>query len=396
MKASTTPLRATDIRERNEKIVLRYIRNCRESGLSQSEVVSKTGLKAPTVFRIYSRLETLGLIEPVPGKAEISERLDRKGRRPAAYRIKAGALYMIGLDFWAESLTLGVFDLNGESMLSETIKLQAEVSADQVCEIITGTVSAAIKKLKIKREKILGLGVGAPGQVNIRTREISFYARIKGMTNFPIASKLEQGLKLPVTLNNNCAILALSEFRYSLKQSDKSLFMFILRSGVNGAFINADTIFTTARATTIETGHITINSNGPRCPCGAKGCLEVMLTDLYKQPSQPNEWLFSALVDPQSGRPDDKISTAHTLDQAAEYLSAALRTVNRLYNPHNVLFIAETDGLAEAISLRVQALSAEFASHFDVEQPVLYAQAYDPVMAQRGAAELVLDVFLNQ
>ncbi|MBU0934267.1 MAG: ROK family transcriptional regulator, partial [Spirochaetes bacterium] len=323
MRTSTTPLRATDIRERNEKIVLRHIRNSQEQGLSQSEVVQKTGLKAPTVFRIYSRLETLGLIEPLLAKGEAGEKLERKGRRPAAYRIRPQALYMIGLDFWAESLTLGIFDLCGDSVLSENLSLDSDIDAEAVCDLIANTITSAIKRLKIRREKILGVGVGAPGQVNVKTREISFYSRIKGMTNFPIATKLEAALKLPVTLNNNCAVLALSEFRYTIRQTDKSLFMFILRAGVNGAFINADSIFTTARATTIETGHITIKVDGPVCPCGAKGCLEKMLTELDQNESQHGGWLFSDLVRDNLPEESSTPQAGKTLDQAAEYLSAA-------------------------------------------------------------------------
>ena len=54
MSPTVNPLRAADIRERNEKIVLRLIHASRGQGLSQSEVVQSTGLKAPTIFRIFS------------------------------------------------------------------------------------------------------------------------------------------------------------------------------------------------------------------------------------------------------------------------------------------------------------------------------------------------------
>jgi len=413
------PLRGDDIRERNEKIVLRFIRDSLNTGSSQSEVVQKTGLKAPTVFRIYTRLENLGLIEPVLSKGEASEKIERKGRRPTAYRIKPNALYMIGLDFWAESLTMGVFDLCGEALLSETKALDQSLTAVQVTDLIAEQITAAIRRLKIKREKILGVGVGAPGQVNVITREVSFYSRIKDMTAFPIAAELEALLKLPVTLSNNCAVLALAECRYSLRQPQNSLFMFLLRAGVNGAFIIGDSIFTTARATTIESGHIAIQADGPRCPCGSKGCLEALLTELHDRQTSQRDWLFSGLlpadvpsasaagtgvpvsIDSARAAAPSRSSVAETpsakliLDQAASYLAAALRTVARLYNPHTVLFVAESLNLAEAVGQRVHSLNRDYASHFDAEQAAIYAQAYDPVLAQRGAAELVLDVFFN-
>jgi len=49
------PERAHLIRQRNERLVLRLI--FRSGSLSQSKAVQHTGLKAPTVFRIFSDLE---------------------------------------------------------------------------------------------------------------------------------------------------------------------------------------------------------------------------------------------------------------------------------------------------------------------------------------------------
>ena len=97
------PLRASDVRQHNEKMVLFLIYQAKRSGVSQSEVVQSTGLKAPTVFRIFNHLEEDGLIEPL---ALIQpETLQKKGRRPVAYRVRENALYTIGLEFWVDCIT---------------------------------------------------------------------------------------------------------------------------------------------------------------------------------------------------------------------------------------------------------------------------------------------------
>jgi predicted Rossmann fold nucleotide-binding protein DprA/Smf involved in DNA uptake len=93
------PARAASIRERNERLVLRLI--FRKGPLSQSEAAKLTGLKPPTVFRIFLELERAGLIAADagrrPGPAE------RKGRRPQDYRVVPSAAYAVGVDFWAGS-----------------------------------------------------------------------------------------------------------------------------------------------------------------------------------------------------------------------------------------------------------------------------------------------------
>lgn len=61
------PLRTADLRVHNQNIVLSMIHAAGRQGTSQSEVVHKTGLKAPTIFRIFSSLEEDGLIESIEG-----------------------------------------------------------------------------------------------------------------------------------------------------------------------------------------------------------------------------------------------------------------------------------------------------------------------------------------
>ena len=59
-------LRAEDIRLHNMRKVLSFIHAARNSGgLSQSDIVNRMSLKAPTAFRIFTALESEGLIVPI-------------------------------------------------------------------------------------------------------------------------------------------------------------------------------------------------------------------------------------------------------------------------------------------------------------------------------------------
>ena len=75
-----TPIRAADIKELNERLVLGMVFSAERA--SQSEVANRSGLKAPTVFRIFGELERAGLIAPVASPPLAA---DRKGRRPTWY-----------------------------------------------------------------------------------------------------------------------------------------------------------------------------------------------------------------------------------------------------------------------------------------------------------------------
>ena len=61
MKSQHSALRGKDIRKGNEKLVLSLIQ--KQELLSQSEAVELTGLKAPTILRIFTNLEESGFIK---------------------------------------------------------------------------------------------------------------------------------------------------------------------------------------------------------------------------------------------------------------------------------------------------------------------------------------------
>ena len=194
-------------RQRNEKIVLRLIHSSRERGLSQSEVVLATGLKPPTIFRIFSYLEEAGYImaveRPLLAQGEEEVRQERKGRRPQAYVARKETFYSLGVEFWVERVSLGIFDFQGNSVYSTMVPLTRKEDAEAVTDLIARLVEEAIASLHLPQESILGLGLGAPGQVSVGVREVVYYPRIPGMKDFPIAARLEARLGLPVSIHNN-------------------------------------------------------------------------------------------------------------------------------------------------------------------------------------------------
>ena len=385
MAPGTGPLRAADIRQRNQKIVLRLIHSARERGLSQSEVVLATGLKPPTIFRIFSSLEEMGYIEPLE-RAVAGARPDHKGRRPLAYVAKRDALYVIGVEFWYERVSLGVFDFQGTSVYSKMVNLSREEDALSLVGLIASLVDEAIASLKIPRDHVLGVGIGAPGEVNVGRREVAAYQRIPGMKDFPIAKLLEEKLGLEVLVHNNCSVVAKSEFRYGGLGDEDSLFMFLLRSGVNGAFVDRGKVFLSPRGTTIEMGHISIDYDGPVCECGSRGCLEAFISALNVENLAAGRWLFES---------DSPGAEKGKLELASGYLASAVQTLSRLFKPSSFLFVSYSDEVSEALADGVRRRLADNPSSFDEVQPHFIGRSYDPSLAQRGAADLVIDSFLE-
>ncbi len=121
MKIHDAPLRSEDVRQKNEKIILQAIQKSR--GLSQSEVVALTGLKAPTVLRIFTYLEERGLIQVTD---TVERQLpERKGRKPVFYQVNPTTHYTIGIEFWSRQISIIMTDFQKNLIYSSTVAFVA-------------------------------------------------------------------------------------------------------------------------------------------------------------------------------------------------------------------------------------------------------------------------------
>jgi predicted NBD/HSP70 family sugar kinase len=383
------PLRASDLRAHNQNIVLSIIYASQSRGISQSEVVHKTGLKAPTIFRIFSSLEEDGFIIPIFNEIKEDE-VVKKGRRPVSYVANKDALYTIGVEFWSSCLSVAVFNFLGEKIYASAKQLHKDIMADEITDLIVGCVELLIMKLNIPKSKILGLGVAAPGQVDLNKQIILYYAPIKNMKNYPIVQLLHERLAVDIVLHNNCSALALGEYRYGGIDHNGSMFTFLIRSGVNGAFVYDDKIYVNSKNQTIETGHIPISLDGPHCSCGGKGCLQSFIQKLDYGTIKSGNVLFESF-DIMLEKEDPHAIKA--IEQAAAYLVIAIRTIMRLFSPQSFLLIACSTVVADALAREVKKLLEPDA--FESITPQIFATAYDPFIAPKGASDLVINKFFQ-
>ena len=383
------PVRASDIRHRNIMAVLAAIYASRgRGGASQSDIVNRIGLKAPSVFRIFTYLEQNGyIVQCGTGKAADES---RKGRHPVYYTVRPDAVYTIGIDFWASCLSLGVFDFNRHRIYSHLEYLDDSVDAARVEDLICSLVEKAISDMELSREKIAGIGIAAPGKVNVARGSIVFYSKIKGMDSYPLRDNVEKRLGYRVMVHNNCSALAYSVYRYGDKDPGKALFAFLVRGGVNGAMVSENGIYTSADGTTLEAGHIPVNFDGPKCSCGLKGCLQAYMLELdSKLGTGPDQVLFSSITDTKDPK------SAEVLKKAAFYLFTSMKTIQRSLSPDSFLIISPSIMVAETMAQEIRELYKGSDDYFQARDPNVFAMAYDNVMAQAGASDLVLDEFFD-
>ncbi|MFP4011037.1 MAG: ROK family transcriptional regulator [Spirochaetaceae bacterium] len=436
------PLRSYDVRERNEKLVLQII--YRERGISQSEVAQQTGLKPPTVFRIFSQLESDGVIcECTPERGT----LPTKGRKPAYYCVVPDSVYTIGIDFWSGSAAVVVSDFAGTAVHSEVLDVAARaegnVTGETMLEEISALVRRSIEQSKLSPERLLGIGVGAPGIVDIESGTVVRYPRIPGLDGSSIKERLEEEFGWPVYVHNNTAVIALGEYRYGAAAGYQSVVASLVRSGVGGAFLKDGRILTNRGRTVLEIGHIVLDPNGPPCSAGWRGCVESYLSEEALSAALRRAGYAgldeaeaeAAHIDGDSGAPaaggpdgtggadaadagdrggaggraaDPKgarrraavlarfSEASPELDEAARRFAQVVHNLSNLLNPEAYLIVSRYRWVSEFLAGAVDHYRDADSPGLSEGAAAVLAETYDPLLACRGAADLVLDHFFEE
>ncbi len=391
MAVKNTPLRGNDIRKQNERLILSLIQ--KNKNLSQSEAVTLTGLKPPTILRIFANLENEKLIK-INKKTNVA--IEKKGRKPVFYKINPKAAYAVGIDFCSTSASAVIVDFNREPITSDFINISKNHNGESIFIILRDLIDNAIKKAAISKSKILGIGVGAPGKVDIDSGTVLFYDRIEGLSHYSLRDRLFEYFQTSIFVNNNCSVIAMNEYLYGSVSDSKSLVTLLIRSGVGGAFINEGKVLTTNGTTTMEVGHTSIDYNGRLCECGEKGCLQSYLAesaitkDIQSIKKIPSFQDIDQLLDP------DEEKTENFFREKAELLCKTLKMLSRLFSPDTFLIISRSPLYAEKLAEFSEEIMKNDPCKYDnIEKISIKHNSYNPIQAGQGAADLVFDDYFK-
>jgi len=117
-------------------------------------------------------------------------------------------------------------------------------------------------------------GVAAPGPIDPRTGVVFFTPNLPGWRGFPLGETLRARTGRPVCFGNDGNCAALGEARFGVGAGARDLVYLALGTGVGGGVIANGRLVEGVGGLGGELGHVVVALDGPRCTCGAIGCLE--------------------------------------------------------------------------------------------------------------------------
>ena len=197
------------------------------------------------------------------------------GRRPLMYSIKPDTLYIIAVAIDQFVTRIALMDSNNQ-VVGKVEKIDLPLSDNEEALIVLSEhLNYFIQQTKIEHARIVGIGMGMPGFVDIkRGINYSFLKTPQGYGKESITKFLSEKLNLPVFIDNDSSVTALAELRFGAGMSRKNVMVINVGWGVGlGMILNGD-LYRGASGFAGEFSHIPLFTNNKLCSCGKSGCLE--------------------------------------------------------------------------------------------------------------------------
>lgn len=238
--------------------------------ISKSDLIAETGLTQTTCSRLIEDLSEQQLILE-SGVGESSG-----GRKPLLYKINPTLYYLIGIDISRTFTKVLLMDLHLTVITESRLKMDVTSTPDLTIDFITNEINQMLSKQNLKKEQLLGIGVGTIGPIyreeGLILNPINFPS--PGWVDVPIKDLLRKKLALDVVVDYGVNTALLAEYKHEFFRKYKNI-VYVLKGTGNRSSLIIDGRLTHGpeKLGIYGQGHMVVDINGRKCICGGYGCV---------------------------------------------------------------------------------------------------------------------------
>lgn len=269
----------------------------------------------------------------------------------------------LAVDLGGTNIRCAVVTREGKIVEEQRALTESERGVNAVIDHIAALVEQVAASAELGPDT--PVGIAAPGPLDPERGIVHFSPNLEGWSNVPLRDELSSRTRRKVHLGNDANAATLGEYYFGAASGVRHFIYIALGTGFGGGAISDGLLIDGARGLGGELGHTCVSMDGPRCTCGASGCVEAYCSG----------WAIArdglALVN--SGRGQAIFAAAPNPDEIdARAVSTAARA-----GDHGSQIILERAGLAFGTAL------ASFANILNPEMIVVgggLARIGDPLL----------------
>lgn len=223
-----------------------------------------------------------------------------------------------------------------------------------VVDALVSCLSEAADTAGVKLSELSGVGVGVPGEVDVRAGTLAKATNLSEWQGpYPLAATLSERFGVRVRLGNDVSVATHAELLLGAGRGADSLLAVFWGTGVGGGVALEGKLWH-GRGDAGEIGHVVVKQGGARCPCGRKGCMEAYAgrramereavrlhenghhTDLFKIMRERDRETLSSGVWAKALARKDKLAE-RLIERAVQALGAGVASAVNLLDVETVL-----------------------------------------------------------
>lgn len=368
--------------------------------LSKFDIKKITNYSMSTVISTIDELLSIGYIKN-DGVGE-----SRGGRPPVYYTINESGGYVVGIDFNSEMIYVSLVNLRGDTI--KTIHAQVLSERNDLFSIIDQAIDITKKIISPPeiKNKLLSIGIAAPGIVDAENGTILYYALFPKCKNINVRNIFMQHFSCNVYVEKSINAIAYDLLSKRAGSNTDNLILISIRSGVGMSCILNGSLYRGFSGAAGEIGHIRVYPSTTLCQCGKTGCLDseasiyaiakkmdLLFEDdpLYQSikdssPSQKVE-LFVKMITEQNTR------CLRLLDELCYYLATVSAMLVNIFNPYEIVFFGELANCGEHFLDRIKRQICQDSFSMSSEHLSISVSDLPPHAASEGAAYYVMEKF---
>ncbi|MFL6113802.1 MAG: ROK family protein [Catenulispora sp.] len=307
----------------------------RRGPLSRAQIAELLAMSPATITQSTKRLLAEGLLvqqAPRPAAA---------GRPSIPLSLVPESAHAVGIQVAHEHVTGVISRLDAEVVHS--FRRDFDPSAPQALATLITLIRAEIDELERRGLPLSGVGVAVPGIVDPETGTLRMSVRL-GWTGLPLAARLRETLGVPVFVDNDISAVTAAERLYGPGADEADFLLAAIGQGIGLGMVLDGAPYRGAAGAAGEFGHMPMQTDGPLCVCGNRGCLESLVsTEALLRDAQdggiiPGE---ADLEDLDAAARNGDRAAMELLETAGTLLGRALAGVINLLGPTSVVVIGE-------------------------------------------------------
>ncbi|MFC7783292.1 ROK family glucokinase [Rossellomorea sp. GCM10028870] len=241
--------------------------------------------------------------------------------------------WLVGVDLGGTTTKIAFLNKYGELLHKWEIPTDKSENGKNIIVDIAKAIDKKLELLDQSKEKLVGIGMGAPGPVDMAKGIIYEAVNLGWDKNTPLKDLLEMETGLSAVIDNDANCAALGEMWKGAGDGAKDIVCVTLGTGVGGGVITNGDVVHGVKGAGGEIGHITVVPEGGfQCNCGKTGCLETVAsaTGVVRLANEKLDATTKTSVLREIRESHGTVSAKDIFDAAREHDALALEVIDQL------------------------------------------------------------------